>query len=71
MDCAVIGWGNTSLAEAIGLTTVDPGISRLGEQVMATVVEAMARGAFPEGIFTVAPELKLRSSCARAEGPVS
>ena len=33
---------------------------------MATVVETMARGAFPEGIFTVAPELKLRSSCARA-----
>jgi DNA-binding LacI/PurR family transcriptional regulator/DNA-binding transcriptional regulator YhcF (GntR family) len=65
-DCVVIGWGNTPLAEAIGLTTVDPGISRLGEQVMATVVEAMARGAFPEGIFTVAPELRLRSSCARA-----
>jgi LacI family transcriptional regulator len=65
-DCSVIGWGNTPLAEAIGLTTVDPGISRLGEQVMATVVEAMARGAFPEGIFTVAPELKLRSSCAPA-----
>ena len=65
-DCAVIGWGNTPLAEAIGLTTVDPGIPRLCDQVMATVVEAMIRGAFPEGIFAVAPELKLRGPCARS-----
>ena len=64
-DSAVIGYGNTPLAQAIALTTVDPGWSRVGEQVMATVVEAMARGAFPSGVFAVAPELKLRSSCAR------
>jgi DNA-binding LacI/PurR family transcriptional regulator len=68
VDCAVIGYGNTPLAQAIGLTSVDPGWSRVGEQVMATVTEAMARGSFPEGIFAVAPELKLRSSCARAPG---
>jgi DNA-binding LacI/PurR family transcriptional regulator len=65
-DCSVIGYGNTPLAQAIGLTSVDPGWSRVGEQVMATVTEAMARGSFPEGVFTVAPELKLRGSCARA-----
>jgi GntR family transcriptional regulator, arabinose operon transcriptional repressor len=65
-DCAVIGYGNTPLAQAIGLTSVDPGWSRLGEQVMATVTEAMARGSFPEGVFAVVPELKLRTSCARA-----
>jgi DNA-binding LacI/PurR family transcriptional regulator len=65
-DSAVIGYGNTPLAQGIALTTVDPGWSHVGEQVMAIVVEAMARGAFPAGVFAVAPELKLRSSCARA-----
>jgi DNA-binding LacI/PurR family transcriptional regulator len=65
-DCAVIGYGNTPLAQAIGLTSVDPGWPRVGELVTATVLEAMARGSFPEGVFAVAPELKLRGSCARA-----
>jgi DNA-binding LacI/PurR family transcriptional regulator len=65
-DCSVIGHGNTPLAQAMELTSVDPGWSRVAEQVMAAVTEAMARGSLPQGVFAVAPELKLRESCARA-----
>jgi GntR family transcriptional regulator, arabinose operon transcriptional repressor len=65
-DCALVGWGGTALSQALDLTSVDPGWPRLGEQVAAVIVEAMSLGSLPEGVFLVAPELKLRGSCGRA-----
>ncbi|MGA2975146.1 MAG: substrate-binding domain-containing protein [Spirochaetia bacterium] len=63
-DCAVIGCGNTRLAQATDLTSVDPLHERMAELVMAAVVEGVSRGAFPAEISYVTPELRLRGSCA-------
>jgi DNA-binding LacI/PurR family transcriptional regulator len=65
-DCSVIGFGDTLLAEAEGLTTVDPHQRKVAEQVLLAVREAATRGSFPRGISLVKPELRLRGSCTRA-----
>lgn len=61
-DCAVVGCGNTGLARAIRLTSIDPGYERLAERVLASVMEGMSRGAFTGDVFQITPELYIRSS---------
>jgi DNA-binding transcriptional regulator YhcF (GntR family) len=61
-DSAVVSWGNTRLARAMRLTSIDPGFERLAERVLATVMEGMSRGAFAGDVFQITPELLIRSS---------
>lgn len=65
-DCSVIGYGDTLLAEAEGLMTVDPNPRRVAEQILLAVREAATRSVFPRGISLVKPELRVRGSCCRA-----
>ena len=64
-DCSVVGYGNTRLAQGLGLTTIDPGFDRLAERVITIAVEAMTRGTFGDDVFRISPELRIRDSCAR------
>ena len=64
VDTAVIGYGNTKLAGALRLTSIDPGFERLAERVVVSAVEGMNSGAFPEEVFLITPELAVRDSCA-------
>jgi DNA-binding LacI/PurR family transcriptional regulator/DNA-binding transcriptional regulator YhcF (GntR family) len=57
---SVIGYGNTRLARALPLSSLDPGFERLAERVVACVREGMSRGTFPAEISTVVPELVIR-----------
>jgi LacI family transcriptional regulator len=66
-DCSVIGCGNTRLAQATGLTTIDPCFDMLAQRVMTTAMEAMSRGSFADDVFPISPELRIRESCARME----
>ena len=66
-DCSVIGCGNTRLAQALGLTTIDPCFDTLAQRVMTTAMEAMSRGAFADEVFLIGPELRIRESCARVK----
>jgi DNA-binding LacI/PurR family transcriptional regulator len=68
-DCSVIGYGNTSAARVLGLTSIDPGFARMAELVMTPVAEAMTRGELPVEVFLVPPELRIRESCAPAAPP--
>ena len=61
-DCSVIGYGNTRISEAMGLTTIDPGFERLAECVFTIVREAMSHGALGEESFSIAPELLIRDT---------
>lgn len=61
-DCAVVGWGNTRIAQALDLTSVDPGFDRLSERVLALISEAMERGNLPPEAFRITPELCVRAS---------
>jgi DNA-binding transcriptional regulator YhcF (GntR family) len=74
-DCAVVGYGNTRLARATGLASIDPGFNRLAERVMASAREAMGRGTFTDEAFHVTPELVVRATCGRSafvdRGPVT
>ncbi len=65
-ESSVIGCGNTALARGFGLTSIDPGFARMGRLVMTPVAEAMSRGELPAEVFLVAPELRIRESCAPA-----
>ena len=65
VDTAVIGYGNTRLASALRLTSIDPGFERLAERVLVSALEGMNSGAFPEEVFQITPELAVRDSCAR------
>jgi DNA-binding LacI/PurR family transcriptional regulator len=65
-DCSVIGWGGTRLAEALGLTTVDPAMEKVGDRILVAVREGLSEGALPQGLFSVAPQLIIRGSCGRA-----
>ena len=67
VDCSVIGYGNTRLAQALGLTTIDPGFDRMAERVVTIAVEAMSRGSFGDDVFRISPELRVRDSCARPQ----
>jgi DNA-binding LacI/PurR family transcriptional regulator len=60
--CAVVGYGNTRLARAMRLTSIDPGLDRLAERVVATALEGMNRGAFTEELFHITPELCIRDT---------
>ncbi len=57
---AVVGWGNTPLAESMKLTSIDPRFDLLAERTIATVLEGMTGGALAQGVFAVAPELRVR-----------
>jgi len=57
---AVIGYGNTSLARALQLTSIDPCVDRQAELVVACVREGMSQGALPAGATSVIPELVIR-----------
>jgi len=61
-DAAVVGWGNTRLAGALQITSVDPGFDRLAERALASIMEGMSRGTFSDTVFQVTPELRIRSS---------
>jgi|SRR5271157_2946704 len=65
-DCSVVGYGNTRLSEAIGLTTVDPGFDRMAECVMSIVREGMNRGTLGREVICIPPELRIRESATRA-----
>ncbi len=60
--CAVVGYGNTRLARAMRLTSIDPGLDRVAERVVATALESMNRGAFMEELFDITPELCIRDT---------
>jgi DNA-binding LacI/PurR family transcriptional regulator len=64
-DISVIGCGNSRLAQALGMTTIDPCLDRLAERVMTTAMEAMNRGAFADDVFLISPELRIRDTSAR------
>jgi DNA-binding LacI/PurR family transcriptional regulator len=59
-ECAVIGLGNTRLARSLCLTSIDPGVGRLADRIVAVVREGIVQGAFGARRITVSPEL-----CAR------
>ncbi|MGO9309749.1 MAG: substrate-binding domain-containing protein [Spirochaetia bacterium] len=65
-DCSVVGYGNTCLSEAIGLTTVEPGFDRMAECVVSLAREGMNRGALGRDVIRIPPELRIRESAARA-----
>lgn len=65
-DCAVVGFGDTPLAEAEGLTSIDPNPRGVAAQVLLAIRAAATSSAFPRGVSFVKPELRLRDSCARA-----
>ena len=64
-DCSVIGFGNTRLAQGMGMTTIDPCFDRLAERVVTTTTEAMSQGKFADVHFRISPELRIRDTCAR------
>jgi DNA-binding LacI/PurR family transcriptional regulator/DNA-binding transcriptional regulator YhcF (GntR family) len=64
-DCALIGYGNTRLAQGMGMTTIDPCFDRLAERVVTTTMEAMSRGTFADDHFQISPELRIRDTSAR------
>lgn len=61
-DAAVVGYGNTRLAQSLRLSSVDPGLDRLAEQVLATAVTAMNEGTLPEHVFSIVPEVYIRDT---------
>ncbi len=63
-DCAVIGYGDTPLAEAMGIASVDPRMAEVAAQVLLLVRSASTHAAFPRGVTRVKPGLRLRASCA-------
>jgi DNA-binding LacI/PurR family transcriptional regulator len=65
-DCSVVGCGNTHLAVALELTTIDPCREMICEQASAAVMEAISSGGFTASVRLVPPELKIRSSCGAA-----
>jgi DNA-binding LacI/PurR family transcriptional regulator len=65
-DCSVAGWGNTPLAEAEGLDSVDPRMAEAAAQVLLAIRSAATHAAFPRGVTLVKPELRLRGSSCRA-----
>jgi len=65
-DCSVIGYGNTRLSEATGLTTVDPGFDRLAECVMSIAREGINRGTLGEEMIRIPPDLRIRDSSTSA-----
>lgn len=67
IDCAVIGCGNTGLAQGMGMTTIDPCFGRLAERVVTTTMEAMSRGTFADDHFRISPELRIRETSARVK----
>jgi DNA-binding LacI/PurR family transcriptional regulator/DNA-binding transcriptional regulator YhcF (GntR family) len=60
VDSAVVGWGNTLLARAMRITSIDPGFDRLSERVLASIMDGMSRGAFSADVFRINPELHVR-----------
>jgi DNA-binding LacI/PurR family transcriptional regulator len=68
-DCSVIGYGNTRLAQGMGITTIDPCFDRLSERVVTTTMEAMSRGTFADDHFRISPELRIRDTSARVRLP--
>ncbi len=64
-DCSVIGYGNTRLAQGMGLTTVDPGNERLAERVITIAIEGMNTGVLSSDQFKIPAELCIRESCGR------
>jgi DNA-binding LacI/PurR family transcriptional regulator len=65
-DCPVIGYGDTPLAEAESLASIDPRMREAATQVLLLVRSAATHAAFPRGTTLVRPELRLRDSCATA-----
>ncbi len=65
-DCCVIGCGDTPLAQAERLDSVDPRMAEAAAQVLLAIRSAATHAAFPRGITLVKPELRLRGSCCRA-----
>ena len=61
-DCTVVGYGDTALASAEGLTSVDPRMREVAVQVLLAVRAAATQASFPRGISLVTPELRLRQS---------
>jgi DNA-binding LacI/PurR family transcriptional regulator/DNA-binding transcriptional regulator YhcF (GntR family) len=51
----VVGYGNTPLAEALDLPSIDPQSGCLGELVMATIVDYIRRGILPADPRVVVP----------------
>ena len=66
-DCSVIGYGNSRLAQGMGITTIDPCFDRLAQRVVATTIEAMSRGVFTDDHFRISPELCIRDTTARVK----
>jgi DNA-binding LacI/PurR family transcriptional regulator/DNA-binding transcriptional regulator YhcF (GntR family) len=63
-DAAIIGYGNTPLAEALDLASIDPRLAGIGELV-AAIVDRMRRGRLPMEAQCILPRLVIRDSCCR------
>ena len=61
-DFSVVGWGNSKLANALLLTSVDPGYDRLAQKAVAVATEAMSQGKLPQQPFSIQPEILVRAS---------
>jgi DNA-binding LacI/PurR family transcriptional regulator/DNA-binding transcriptional regulator YhcF (GntR family) len=65
VDASVIGYGNTPLAEALDLSSIDPRFGELGELIAAAIVDGMRRGTLLKDAHRIAPRLVGRASCWR------
>jgi DNA-binding LacI/PurR family transcriptional regulator/DNA-binding transcriptional regulator YhcF (GntR family) len=61
-DLALIGYGNSPLAEALRLTSIDPRLSSVGELVLAIALDGMRRGRLSAEPRRIVPCLVSRSS---------
>ncbi len=61
-DCGVIGYGETSLAESLDLTSIDPRMAYIGELVAVTVADGMRQGRLADDTQRVVPRIINRSS---------
>ncbi|MEI6876187.1 MAG: substrate-binding domain-containing protein, partial [Spirochaetota bacterium] len=67
-DLALIGYGDSPLAEALGLASIDPRLSGVGELVVAIALDGMRRGRLSADPRRIVPRLVNRSSSG---GPIS
>lgn len=64
-DAAVVGFGDTALAEALGMTSIDPRLDSIGELLMGMVADGMRRGKLQPDVHRILPRLVCRDSTGR------
>jgi len=61
-EASVIGVGDTRLARALRLTSVDPGLDLLADRAIAMVLAALGEGTLPATAVTVVPDIQVRDT---------